>query len=130
MARGGTVLVVDNDPFNLDLVTMILRRGGFKVLRAASGPEVLEVCSKHRPDLILMDIQLPGVDGLEVTRRLRADPKTGDLRIIAFSSFDLPETRIKAIDAGCEDYITKPISARDLIEVVKQHLGSGGGKVL
>lgn len=120
--KSRTVLVVDNEPFNTDLVKTILTKGGFRVLSANSGSEALTSVKANRPALILMDLGLPGMDGFEITRRLLEEPSNGGLKIIAFSASAADEDRTRALDAGCIDYISKPIGARDLIDKVKSHL--------
>ncbi len=114
-----TVLVVDNQPFNVDLVRTILKHGGYKVIAASSGLEALAMAKRHKPALILMDLQLPEMDGFEATRQLLADPATSSSRVVAFSALAMPADQKKALKAGCIGYITKPVGARDLIKAVK-----------
>lgn len=116
------VLVVDNQPFNVDLVKTILTRGGFKVISADSGLKAIDVVKKKKPDLVLMDVQLPGMDGLESTRRIMAEPANAGTKIVAFSALAMPADKKKALKAGCIGYITKPVGARDLIDKVKGFL--------
>jgi CheY-like chemotaxis protein len=113
-----TVLVVDNEPFNLDLVRTILTRGGFNVITASSGAESIDLVREHRPDLVLMDLQLPELDGLETTRRILADPACAGARIVAYSAMVMPADRQRAIEAGCTGFIAKPVGARELINLV------------
>lgn len=122
MTVAQTVLVVDNQPVHLDLVTTILTRGGFKVLTAASGEEAIATVAKKKPDLVLMDMQLPEMDGLEVTRRILDDPKTKKTKIVAFSALAMAEDRERARKAGCIGYIAKPVGARELIDEVNKYL--------
>lgn len=117
-----TVLVVDNQAVHLDLVSTILKRGGFKVMTASTGPVAIDLASKSHPDLILMDLQLPEMDGLEATRRILGDPKTKDLKIVAFSALAMTSDQKRALKAGCIGYISKPVGARELIEAVKGFL--------
>lgn len=117
-----TVLIVDNQAFNVDLAKMILKKGGFSVLSASSGPEAIGVIKKKRPDLVLMDVQLPGIDGLETTRMIVSDPEISDTKVVAFSALAMPADRKRAIKAGCIGYITKPVGARELIEAVESYL--------
>lgn len=117
-----TVLIVDNQAVHLDLVTTILKRGGFKVIAASSGQEAIDVNKKNHPDLVLMDLQLPGMDGLEATRRILGDPSTKDTKIVAFSALAMLSDQTRALKAGCVGYISKPVGARELIEAVKGFL--------
>lgn len=122
MTVAGTVLVVDNQPAHLDLAMTILTRGGFKVLTAATGEEAIATVAKKKPDLVLMDMQLPEMDGLEVTRRILDDPKTKKTKIVAFSALAMAEDRERARKAGCIGYIAKPVGARELIDEVNKYL--------
>jgi DNA-binding response OmpR family regulator len=121
--KPNVVLIVDNEPFNTDLVKTILTKGGFKVISANSGREALNAVKSKRPALVLMDLGLPGMDGFEITRQLLEKPENDELKVIAFSASAADEDRVHAFDAGCIDYIAKPIGARELIDKVKAHLG-------
>lgn len=123
MSGKRTVLVVDDDVFNLELVATILERGGYDVVGTASGGEALELAATLMPSLVLMDLQLPGMDGLEVTRRLLESPRTSRLKIVAYSAMAMPDDIEAAMRAGCSAYITKPIGARQLIETVRSEIG-------
>lgn len=116
------ILVVDNQEFNVDLVRTVLTRGGFEVIAAVSGVEAIEMVKVRKPDLVLMDLQLPEMDGLETTRRLLEDPKCKGVKVVAFSALAMTADRERALEAGCIGYITKPIGARDLIAEVKSYL--------
>ncbi len=118
----GTILVVDNQPFNVDLAKTILKRGGFSVLSASSGLEAIKVIKKKKPDLVLMDVQLPGMDGLETTKMIVADPELAKTKVVAFSALAMPSDRKSALKAGCVGYITKPVGARELIQAVQSYL--------
>jgi two-component system, cell cycle response regulator DivK len=117
-----TVLVVDNELFNLDLVQTILVRGGFDVITAASAAESIDLVRQRRPDLVLMDLQLPEMDGLEATRRIVADPASGDVKVVAYSAMVMPADRERAREAGCVGFIAKPVGARELIALVSGFL--------
>ena len=117
-----TVLVVDNEPFNLDLVQTVLVRGGFDVITAKSGAESIDLVRDRRPDLVLMDLQLPEMDGLEATRRIMADPTSGGVKVVAYSAMVMPADRERALDAGCVGFIAKPVGARELIALVSGYL--------
>jgi two-component system, cell cycle response regulator DivK len=115
------VLVVDDSPANLKLIRVLLTVEGYQVLTAADAESALSILADVRPGLILMDIQLPGMDGLRLTRQLKSDPKTGDIPIIAITSFAMKGDEVKAREAGCDAYITKPIDTRALPGQVAQY---------
>lgn len=118
-----SILVVDNEPFNVDLVKTILQKGGFKVRSAVSGDAALASVRQSKPDLVLMDLQLPGMDGLETTRKLLEEAKDASVKVVAFSALAMPEDRKRAMEAGCIGYITKPIGAKELIAAVNGYIG-------
>ena len=117
-----TILIVDNQAFNVDLAKTILKKGGFSVLSASSGPRAIAIIKKKRPDLVLMDVQLPGIDGLETTKMIVSDPDVSETKVVAFSALAMPADRKRALKAGCVGYITKPVGARELIEAVRSYL--------
>jgi CheY-like chemotaxis protein len=104
-----TILIVDDNAANLKLARVLLEGEGYTVTTACDAEQALEVLATGRPDLILMDIQLPGMDGLELTRRLRAAPSTARVPIVALSAYAMKGDEEKALAAGCNGYITKPI---------------------
>src|SRR5918912_3297750 len=112
--RRTLVLVVEDNPMNLELVEAILEREGFQVVSAGSGEEALECLQRLRPDLVLVDIQLPGMDGLALTRLLKGDAHTAQLPIVALSAHARLEDREAAMQAGCTEYISKPVDTRAL----------------
>ena len=123
------VLAVDDNDLNLKLISRLLTIEGHEVVCAESGAEAIATAVGRAPALILMDVDLPGMDGLETTRRLKADPRTADIPVIAVSAYAMASDREKALDAGCVDYITKPLDTRVLGRVVALHLnvdGTGG----
>ncbi|MEM9015216.1 MAG: response regulator [Pseudomonadota bacterium] len=117
-----TVLIVEDNELNMKLFHDLLEAQGYAVLEARTGPEALNLAAEHIPDLILMDIQLPEVSGLEVTKSLKDDPQLVDIPVIAVTAFAMKgdEERIRA--GGCEDYIAKPISVVSFLEKVKRYL--------
>jgi two-component system cell cycle response regulator DivK len=121
---GEPVLVVDDNPQNLKLVRVLLGREGYQVVTAVDGEEALTVLESFRPRLILMDLQLPGLDGLSLTRRLKGDPATAGIIIIALTAYAMKGDREKALEAGCDDYVTKPIDVEDLCITIQRHLAS------
>jgi two-component system, cell cycle response regulator DivK len=105
-------LIVEDNPDNMLLTKAVLRRAGYRTAEARSAEEALEQLRLCEPDLVLMDIQLPGRDGLSLTRQMRADPRLADIPIIALSAHAMHDSHAQAIAAGCDGYITKPIDTR------------------
>jgi len=128
---GGLILVVEDNPGNLKLAREILASRGYRVLEAATGEEALDAVKFIRPDLILMDIQLPGMDGLTVTRKLKSNPATQDIPTIALTAHAMPGDQARALEAGCVGYIAKPIDTatfpRRVAEVLKHRPPLDGG---
>jgi two-component system, cell cycle response regulator DivK len=108
------ILVVEDNPLNLKLVRDVLQVAGYEVLEARSGEEGLEVARAAVPDLVLMDLQLPGIDGVEALRRLRGDPAIADVPVVAVTAFAMAEDRTRAYAEGFDGYLAKPISVRSL----------------
>jgi CheY-like chemotaxis protein len=121
------VLIVDDNATNLKLVAYLMKSNGYTVDTALDAEAALEAIRRARPAVILMDIQLPGIDGLELTRRLKAEPATRQIVIIAVTAYAMKGDQAKAIAAGCDDYVTKPIDTRALPELIARHLRSAGG---
>lgn len=119
-----TILVVDDHPTNLKLVSDVLAFEGHRILKAVDAEAALELLSTTLPDLILLDIALPGMDGLTLTRRLKADPRTASVRVVAVTAFAMVGDDVKARDAGCDGYIAKPIDTRALPAQVTAFLSS------
>ncbi len=118
--KDARILVVDDNPTNLKLAVDVLEFEGYEVLRAANAEEAEVIIQRGRLDLILMDIQMPGMDGLTLTRKLKADAAVRDIPIVAMTSFAMKGDEQKARSAGCDGYITKPIDTRKLpAEVAK-----------
>jgi DNA-binding response OmpR family regulator len=119
---GEPILIVDDTPVNLKLTRILLVNEGYKVMTAASAEEALELLRSYHPQLILADIQLPGIDGLELTRRIKKDDTTRDITVVALTAFAMKGDEQKAIEAGCDGYITKPIDTRSLGARIREHL--------
>lgn len=119
---GEPILVVDDNPTNLKLATFVLRARGYDVRTANSAEHALAVLDGFAPRLILMDIQLPGMSGLELTRALRAAPATRDIAIVAVTAYAMKGDEQRALDAGCDGYIAKPIDTRTLPDTVARYL--------
>lgn len=109
---GPLILVVEDNRANLMLVEAVLRRSGYRIATAPSAEAAVEALRARRPDLVLMDVQLPGEDGLSLTRRLKADPANATLPIVALTARAMPEDRSRIAAAGCDGYLTKPIDTR------------------
>jgi CheY-like chemotaxis protein len=118
------ILVVDDNPTNLKLVADVLEFEGGRVITAGDAEEAQTIIARQVPDLILMDIALPGMDGLTLTRLLKGDPKTAHVRVIALTAFAMKGDDHKAIAAGCVGYITKPIDTRKFPAQVAAYLPS------
>jgi two-component system, cell cycle response regulator DivK len=112
------VLIVDDNPMNMKLVRVLLTGEGYEVRTAADALEALDILKEWRPLLILMDIQLPGIDGLELTRRLKADPGTDQIIIIGLTAYAMKGDEGRILAAGCDAYIAKPIDTRTLPDVI------------
>jgi CheY-like chemotaxis protein len=111
---GARILIVEDNPVNLKLTADVLQAGGYEVDKAADAEHAQELLAHTTPDLILMDIALPGIDGLTLTRRLKADAKLRHVPVLAITAFAMKGDEQKAFDAGCDGYITKPIDTRQL----------------
>lgn len=122
---GAPVLVVDDNPLNLKLAQVALNVEGYEVRTATDAAEALAVLGTWRPRLILMDLQLPGMDGLELTRKLKADPATREIRIVAITAFAMKGDEQKALAAGCDGYMSKPIDVKSLPRLVASLIGPG-----
>ncbi len=121
---GEPILVVDDTPVNLKLTRILLVNEGYKVLTASSAEEALELLRSYRPVVILADIQLPGMDGLEMTRRIKQDAGLRDIIVVALTAFAMKGDEQKAIEAGCDGYITKPIDTRTLGQRIRSLIDS------
>lgn len=118
-----TVLVVEDNELNMKLFHDLLEAHGINTIETRNGNEVMDLVRRERPDLILMDIQLPEVSGLDVTRWLKADDDLKKIPVIAVTAFAMKGDEQKIREGGCEDYISKPISVTHFIDVIKKHLG-------
>ena len=117
-----TVLVVEDQEDNRQILRDLLANAGYEMFEAENGADALTAVANKRPDLILMDIQLPVMDGYEATRRLKADPNTKSIPIIVVTSYALSGDEGKARAAGCDGYVTKPYSPRALVAKIKEYL--------
>jgi CheY-like chemotaxis protein len=120
--EGKSILIVDDHTQNLKLARVVLANEGFDVHTVSNAEDALQLLRTVTPHLILMDIQLPGMDGLELTRRLKADPATRAIRVIALTAYAMKGDDEKAFAAGCDGYITKPIDVERLPVLVSSYL--------
>jgi CheY-like chemotaxis protein len=123
-----TVLVIEDNEMNMKLVRSLLQIGKYRVLEAIDAEAGIQLAREHHPDLILMDIQLPGIDGLTATRKIKNDPAVKDINIVALTSYAMQGDEDKARDAGCIGYIAKPIDTRKFLETLSSFLSDDGVK--
>ena len=116
------ILIVEDNAVNLELMQEILTAKGYRVASVKDGLDVREAAMRERPDLILMDLQLPGLDGYEATKAIKADPFLCRIPIMAVTSYALKGDREKALDAGCDSYMCKPIDAKKLLSDIRSLL--------
>lgn len=116
------VLVVDDNTINIDLVSFVLDLGGFEVSVAVDAPAALALIAARPPALVLMDIQMPGVNGVVLTQQLKADPATRQIVVVAFTAYAMKEDRAKLLAAGFDDYLPKPINVATFAEQVRSCL--------
>jgi CheY-like chemotaxis protein len=121
---GEPILIVDDNDVNLRLAQWLLTSEGFTVRVAKDAEEAFQVLREYRPRLILMDLQMPGMDGLSATRKLKADPETRSILVIALTAFAMSGDRERALEAGCEGYVTKPIDTRTLPGLIAGYLAA------
>ena len=116
------ILIVEDDPKNMNVVAMALRPHGYTLLEATDGEEAIEIALRDTPDLILLDMQLPKMSGLEMTRKLREMPAFSHIPIIALTAYAMKGDKEKFIEAGCDAYLSKPINTRELPRVIAEIL--------
>src|SRR5476649_167415 len=121
-AKAKTVLIVEDNELNMKLFHDLLDAHGYKILKTKDGMEALDIAREHHPDLILMDIQLPEVSGLDVTKWLKEDDSLRSIPVIAVTAFAMKGDEEKIREGGCQDYIAKPISVMKFLEIVQKHL--------
>ena len=115
------ILVVEDNKINIYLCSRIIKSSGYEVIEARTGEEGVALALKERPDLIIMDIQLPGIDGLETTKRIRESEADGEIPIIALTSYAMAGDKEKAISVGCTSYIEKPINPETFIAEIEKY---------
>lgn len=124
----GTILVIEDNALNMKLVRSLLRIGKYDIIEAKDAEKGIQLVREHRPDLILMDIQLPGMDGLNATRLIKDDPSLKDIKIIALTSYAMDGDETKALKAGCDGYIVKPIDTKNFLNTI-EHFLNGEQKI-
>jgi CheY-like chemotaxis protein len=117
-----TILVVEDNKLNMKLVKGLIKIGKYRMLEANDAESGIEQIREKQPDLVLMDIQLPGMDGLSATKVIKEDPDLKDIPIVALTSFAMQGDEEKALAVGCTGYITKPIDTRNFLETVSRYL--------
>jgi len=117
------ILIVEDNELNLKLLNDILEIHGYVTIVAATGAAAINLARQHHPDLILLDIQLPDISGTEVAQHLKADAETRETPIVAVTAFAMPGERTKILESGCDDYMSKPISVREFLELVERYMG-------
>lgn len=118
------ILIVEDIPMNRKLIRDILIYYGYEIIEAENGEKAVRIAREQKPDLIIMDLQMPLMNGFEAIKILRSDPATKDITVIAVTSFAMAGDREKVLAAGFDDYISKPLNTRELPEMVKKLLGS------
>ncbi len=122
------ILIVEDNPTNLKLATQVLEIDGYLVIQATDAEQAQELLLHMRPDLILMDIALPGMDGLTLTRKLKADAELQHIPVVAMTAFAMKGDDRRALDAGCDGYITKPIDTRKFSSQISAYLSPGSDR--
>ena len=123
-ANGKLILIVEDDRLSMTLLSDFLSAHGYTVLKTSEGSEAINLARDEQPDLILMDIRLPGINGFDVTRLLKQDDQTKAIPIIAVTAFATPGDETKALESGCAAYITKPINVGDLLRTIGSFLSA------
>ena len=117
-----SILVVEDQEDNRRILRDLLTSAGYEVIEAVTGEEGVASAETHRPDLILMDIQLPGLDGYEATRRIKGNPALRQIPVIVVTSYALSGDEVKAFEAGCDAYVSKPFSPRVLLAKIREYV--------
>ena len=121
------ILLVEDNELNRDMLRRRLSHRGYEVLLAANGRQGIEMARRHKPDVVLMDLSLPEIDGWQVTRLLKSDAQTRDIPVVALTAHAMLGDREKALEAGCDDYATKPVDMPLLVGMIERLTGGLGG---
>lgn len=124
MSSRSKILVVEDNQVNLELFMDILNMGGYDCLHTTKGEEAIEIAKKERPDLVLLDIQLPGVDGLTVGKILKSDEETKDIKVIALTAYAMKGDKEMFLKEGFDGYIPKPVKMKEFLEAIEGYLNS------
>ena len=124
---GEQILVVEDNDKNMKLFRDVLVASGYRTLEAMTGAQAVKLAAEHAPDLVLMDIQLPDIDGIEALRRLRADRRTASIPVFALTAQAMHGDRERFLAVGFDDYISKPVNVVELVVTVRQHCDGGDG---
>ncbi len=116
------ILIVEDAPRNLTLLRDLLQVSGYKTIEATDGKQGVELAKSKKPDLILMDVQMPKMDGLEATRILKADATTSNIPVLALTSYAMKGDKERILEAGCDGYLAKPIDIKELLKIVAEYL--------
>ena len=116
------ILIVEDEPKNLTLLRDLLQVSGYKTIEATDGEQGIELAKSKKPDLILMDVQMPKMDGLEATRILKADTTTSNIPVLALTSYAMKGDKERILEAGCDGYLAKPIDIKELLKIVAEYL--------
>jgi two-component system cell cycle response regulator DivK len=119
-----SILIIEDNPSNLKLAKICLQKVGYKVMTSATAEEGLELLRSTKPDMILMDLQLPQMDGLQLTSILKKNPQTQDIIIIALTAYAMEGDELRALSYGCDGYISKPFNTRTLATTIKNFFNS------
>jgi CheY-like chemotaxis protein len=120
------ILIAEDNEKNIKLFREVLQLSGFETLEASTGEQAIELATRHTPDLVLMDIRLPGTDGIEALRRLREDERTADIPVVALTAQAMAGDRERFLEAGFNGYVSKPVNIVDFIATVRHHCGGPG----
>jgi two-component system, cell cycle response regulator DivK len=121
------ILIVEDNEKNLKLVRDVLQFKGYKTIEAMTGTEGVRLAKEQHPDLVLMDIQLPDIDGITALGQLRADPQTAKMKVVAVSASVMPDDQQRIVASGFDAYVTKPINVKSFVETVEQFIGKPKG---
>lgn len=119
-------MVVEDNEKNRKLIRVVLKAKGYNIIEATTGEEALSLLQKQKPDIILMDIQLPGIDGLTLIKQIKAEAKTSDIPIIAVTAYAMKGDEQKILDTGCDDYVSKPIDTQALPLIIEKYIKRDG----